>query len=52
MAYCVRVSQMGYGLSVEKVRDLAFEVAEKNNIQVPDNWRRERMAGIDWFQGV
>lgn len=36
---------------VRKVRELAWEVAEKNNIKVLANWQTETQAGIGWFQG-
>lgn len=48
-SYCVEVAQMGYGLTTLKVRELAHEVAVKNNIQVPNSWTRDKMAGLDWF---
>jgi len=51
-AYCIQVSKMGYGLTIQKVRELAWEVAQKNNINVPENWQREKQAGIDWFHGI
>ena len=28
---------------------LAFEFAIQNNITIPDNWGKKRIAGIDWF---
>jgi len=43
---------MGYGLSVLKVRELAFEVADKNKIKMPENWKKTSQAGIDWFYGI
>ncbi|KAE8741495.1 hypothetical protein FOCC_FOCC012980 [Frankliniella occidentalis] len=49
--YCIQVAQMGYGLTVLKCRELAFEVAQKNNIQMPLNWTKEQRAGIDWYHG-
>ena len=50
-SYCIEVAKMGYGLSVEMVRELAFEVAEKNNLTMPKNWITNQRAGIDWFHG-
>jgi len=32
--YCIEIARMGYGLSVLKVRELAFEVADKNKIKM------------------
>lgn len=49
--YCIQVAEMGYGLTVIKVRELAYEVATRNNLKMPPSWERDTMAGIDWFQG-
>ena len=43
------LSNMFYGLSTNKCRQLAFEFAMQNNITIPDNWEKKRIAGIDWF---
>ena len=43
------LSNMFYGLSTNKCRQLAFEFAMQNNITIPDNWEKKRKAGIDWF---
>ena len=43
------LSNMFYGLSTNKCRQLAFEFAMQNNITIPDNWKKKRIAGIDWF---
>ncbi|XP_034234265.1 uncharacterized protein LOC117641222 [Thrips palmi] len=51
VSYCLEVAQMGYGLSTDNVRELAFEVADKNKIQMPEKWSVEKKAGLDWFQG-
>ncbi|KAK3923478.1 Tigger transposable element-derived protein 1 [Frankliniella fusca] len=50
-SYCIEVARMGYGLSVEMVRELAFEVAQKNNLKFPTSWVTNQKAGIDWFHG-
>ena len=34
-----------HGLSPTKCRELAFEFAQSNNVDVPTNWNRDRMAG-------
>ena len=43
------LSNMFYELSTNKCRRLAFEFAIQNNITIPDNWEKKRIAGIDWF---
>ena len=40
------LSNMFYGLSTNKCRQLAFELAIQNNITIPDN-RKKKIAGID-----
>ncbi|XP_051795629.1 uncharacterized protein zgc:113274 [Acanthochromis polyacanthus] len=34
-----------HGLTAKKSRDLAYEMAEKNNIPVPESWKANRSAG-------
>lgn len=34
-----------YGLSVEKLRILAYDYGSANNLNIPDNWKRDRKAG-------
>ena len=38
-----------YGLSVVKCRRLAYEFVTKNNLNMPDNWARDRKAGVEWM---
>ncbi|XP_039311164.1 uncharacterized protein LOC120356784 [Solenopsis invicta] len=47
----MQVAQMGYGLTVHMVRELAWQVAVENNLPIPENWKKECKAGIDWFHG-
>ncbi|KAK3932672.1 Tigger transposable element-derived protein 6 [Frankliniella fusca] len=49
--YCVLMCKMGYGLTVDKLRELAYEVAVANNIECPAKWHVNKMAGIDWYHG-
>ena len=43
--YCMDVSLMGYGLTIEGVRSIAYEVASINNLTMPANWERDKLAG-------
>ena len=43
------LSNMFYGLSTNKCRQLAFEFVIQNNITIPDNWKKKRIAGTDWL---
>ena len=38
-----------HGLSIEKCRELAFEYAKCNGVNIPSNWEKEKKAGKDWF---
>lgn len=48
--YLEQYSKMNYSLGYLECRKLAFEIAMKKNIQVPDNWTQNKMAGIDWLK--
>lgn len=49
--YCTALALLGNGLSSLQVRELGFEVAQRNNLRCPDTWTRHEMAGRDWFKG-
>ena len=38
------LSNMFYGLSTNKCRQLAFEFAMQNNITIPDNWEKKEKS--------
>ena len=40
-----------FGLSITKVRELAYETAVINNLPILQNQEDSKMAGIDWFKG-
>lgn len=40
-----KLSDQFHGLTAKKCRDLAFEMAERNNIPVPESWKDNRSAG-------
>lgn len=37
-------------LNVNKLRELAYEFAEKLQIEFPDGWAMECRAGIEWYR--
>lgn len=47
--YVLKCSQMFYGLTPMKTRQLAYQFAEKNGLKIPDSWKKNQMAGDDWF---
>lgn len=49
--YCIDMAQMGFGLTVNKVREIAYETAIKNKLSVPIIWKQNKVAGVDWFKG-
>ena len=40
-----------HGLSLEKCRALSYEFAVINKLKIPNNWTRDRKAGMDWWKG-
>ena len=40
-----------HGLSLEKCRAQAYEFAVINKLTIPQNWSRDRKAGMDWWKG-
>lgn len=49
--YLTTCSAMFHGLTPKNVKRLAYEMAMRNNINVPDTWKETQMAGPDWFTG-
>lgn len=47
--YLTTCSAMFYGLTPKHVRSLAYEMAKKSNISVPQTWADNHAAGVDWF---
>lgn len=48
--YLLQCSKMCYGIGYFECRKLAFQLALKNNIVVPNNWIINEIAGIDWMK--
>lgn len=42
---------MHYSLSKLKTREIAFQFANANGKKIPDNWKEEKLASIDWLRG-
>lgn len=47
--YILASSKIYYGLTPKNVRELAYELAIANQIQVPDTWINAKMASAEWF---
>lgn len=39
-----------YGLSINELRQLAYQFAVKLGVNFPDNWIGDQMAGKDWYR--
>ena len=48
--YCIELSQKGFGLTRKLIRKLAYDYAERNNIEHRFN-RQKGIAGDDWLIG-
>lgn len=48
--YALKMESMFYGLTVKDVRQLAFQLAERNQLTHPFN-KNTGLAGEDWFEG-
>ncbi|CAG4958823.1 unnamed protein product [Colias eurytheme] len=41
---------MFYGLTVKECRKVAYEMAMRNGIKMPSSWKRDQLAGLEWFR--
>lgn len=48
--YLILSSKMFYGLTSKDCRELAYEMAIKNNISVPNSWKINKTAGEEWYK--
>ena len=47
--YLRQASNMQYGLDVRETKQLAYQYAIKNDIKIPENWKKSETAGTEWF---
>lgn len=47
--YILECSKMCYGKSTKSVRALAYELAVANSKTIPESWRTNKLAGVDWL---
>ncbi|XP_043473391.1 uncharacterized protein LOC122505677 isoform X1 [Leptopilina heterotoma] len=50
MVHLLKSSEIFYGLTTGNVRSLAYDLAKKLNIFMPESWKINKMAGKDWLQ--
>ena len=41
-----RRAEMLSGVTVIQLRDMAYQLAEKNNLSMPEWWKRDKLAGV------
>lgn len=49
--YLIKCSKMCYGLDTIETRKLAYEMTVFQNLEMPQNWKDKKMAGVDWLYG-
>ncbi|EDS28122.1 conserved hypothetical protein [Culex quinquefasciatus] len=49
--YIIKSAQMMYGLTYADIRNLAFDLASKNDLQRPASWDEHESAGKEWLVG-
>ena len=42
---------MNYGLTKVNVQRMGYELAIKNNKNIPESWNKNKSAGKDWLYG-
>lgn len=48
--YVLQVSKMFHGLTTTQARQLAYETAEKNGLEMPKTWKENKIASTDWLK--
>ncbi|KAG5893198.1 hypothetical protein JTB14_016473 [Gonioctena quinquepunctata] len=51
VGYIIKAAQIFFGLPPKEIRKLAFQLAVKYSLRIPDTWKQNSMAGEDWFSG-
>ncbi|KAE8739207.1 hypothetical protein FOCC_FOCC015298 [Frankliniella occidentalis] len=49
-SYITLLARIGVGNTPLEVRALAYQVALKNNISIPQSWHVQEKAGLEWFR--
>ena len=49
--YVKKAAQIYHGLTPKNIRELAFKLAQSNNLKMPPTWVNQQIAGVDWFAG-
>ena len=49
--YLINCSRMNYGLNYQSVRLLAYQFAAENDKKIPESWKPQKIASLDWLKG-
>ena len=49
--YLIKGSKIFHGLTLKELRQLAYQLAAKNNLNMPESWIEHEEAGTDWAEG-
>ena len=47
----IDASKIFHGLTMKEMRELAYELAESNNVPMPETWKTNQQAGLEWAHG-
>ncbi|KAF2891997.1 hypothetical protein ILUMI_14176 [Ignelater luminosus] len=48
--YLILSSKIHHGLTKKECKLLAYELAEKNKLKVPNSWKVNKIAGENWLK--
>ena len=46
--FIIEMAEMFHGYTYKQLRIFTYEMTVANNIKVPQNWKENKMASIDW----
>ena len=49
--YLIAASKIFHGLNMKELRELAYELADSNNVPMPETWQTNQQAGLEWARG-
>ncbi|XP_058805227.1 uncharacterized protein LOC131672183 [Phymastichus coffea] len=50
VTYILKCSNHYYGLSINEVRELAYQFAVKLGVDFPNSWNKDEKAGMEWYK--
>lgn len=50
VVYIMKCANHYYGLSINELRQLAYQFATKLGVEFPENWHENKMAGMEWYK--